>query len=353
MADRGRIDGRAIADVQEDDGGVVHHLLEADAALPPVDAQVRGEIDAKRRRAHMALHTAQHMLSRALLDEAAAATVSARLGETQCTIDLDVPSITERLVARAEDLVNDVVDDDRTVRAFFPTPEELDKLSLRRAPKVSANVRVVEVAGFDVSPCGGTHCDSTAQVGLVKVLGLERYKGKIRLFFTAGPRARADLARSRDAIDRLSRTLTCGSADVETAVEKLRQELADERAVAKLRLGELARLRADALVRGSEQDPIIAQLERASVEELRRVAGCIVDRGRIAVLAGGGDGGMTPLVVSAPAVGDFDAGATIKRIAAIGGGRGGGRKEHAEGTLPANADASSVVAAALGKEHDD
>src|SRR5882757_3569541 len=72
-----------IADVQVDDAGTIHHLIgvsvSADAA--PILAAlasprpVRGEIDAERRRDHMAQHTAQHMLSRALLDVAHAGTV--------------------------------------------------------------------------------------------------------------------------------------------------------------------------------------------------------------------------------------------------------------------------------------
>ncbi len=87
----------------------------------------------------MALHTGQHMLSRALADVASAATVSSRLGETACTIDLDRESVDERRLAEAEDLVNAVVDDDVPVRAFFPVRAELAALPLRRAPKVTSN----------------------------------------------------------------------------------------------------------------------------------------------------------------------------------------------------------------------
>src|SRR5437879_871017 len=88
MGDRGTLAGRAVLDVQVDDAGVVHHLLEGE--LPPVGTRVSGAIERSRRRLHMALHSAQHMLSRALVDLAAAETVSSRLGETECTIDVDV-----------------------------------------------------------------------------------------------------------------------------------------------------------------------------------------------------------------------------------------------------------------------
>ncbi|HEY5242122.1 MAG TPA: alanine--tRNA ligase-related protein, partial [Polyangiaceae bacterium] len=73
----------AVDDVQIDDAGVIHHRLAA--PLDVVDGVARGTIDAARRRDHMAQHTAQHALSRALVDVARAETVSSRLGASSCT----------------------------------------------------------------------------------------------------------------------------------------------------------------------------------------------------------------------------------------------------------------------------
>ena len=95
-----------------------------------------------RRRDFMAQHTVQHMLSRALVDEARAETVSSRLGASSCTLDVSRPSLTEAEIARAEDVVNATIRDDRVVRAFFPSEEELRTLPLRRAPKVASGIRV-------------------------------------------------------------------------------------------------------------------------------------------------------------------------------------------------------------------
>src|SRR5690349_10126001 len=102
MADRGTLGGVAVVDVQADDAGVVHHVL--DGVLPAIGEEIEGAIDWSRRRVHMALHTGQHLLSRALIDAAAAETVSARLGETGCTIDVTRDPIPERELAAAEAL---------------------------------------------------------------------------------------------------------------------------------------------------------------------------------------------------------------------------------------------------------
>ncbi len=345
MADRGRLGGAAIADVQVDDDGQVHHVLEGGALLD-VGASVVGGVDRGRRRVHMALHTGQHMLSRALTDLAFAATVSSRLGETTCTIDVDRETLDERLVAESEALVNAVIDDDAPIRAFFPTPAELASLPLRRAPKVTENIRVVAIGDLDVSPCGGTHCTRTAQVGLVRVLGIERYKGKARVTFSAGPRARRELWDEAGVLRDLGRAFTCGPRDVPTAVEKLRRELGSARESLGDARGRLADAAAAELAAAAANDPdhrAIAVLDDLGVEILRRVAGRITALPEAtAFLASRVEGGLA-VMISRGNASKIDCGSFLKRAAAAAKGRGGGRPEHAEGRLPADADWPTLV----------
>jgi alanyl-tRNA synthetase len=348
MGDRGEIAGVPVIDVQVDDDGLVHHVL--GGPLPAIGDEVTGLVDRGRRRVHMALHTGQHMLSRALEDVAHAPTVSSRLGESGCTIDVDRDPIDERLVARAEDLVNSVVDDDLDVRAFFPEPGELAALPLRRAPKVTENIRVVMIGDFDVSPCGGTHCARTGQVGIVRVLGVERYKGKARVLFSAGSRARRELWEQADLMKALGRELTCGPEGVKNAIDKLRREAVEAREalgrararVAEAVAGELLG-RAEAL--GNTH--IIAVLEDGATDLLRAVAARITARpGTVAILAGRAPEGTHAMIARGEGA-KLDCGALLKTIAAAAGGRGGGRPERAEGRLPSSIDWEASVAAAL------
>lgn len=355
MADRGMLAfggiQASVLDVQVDDSGVVHHrlVLEA-AALPTPGTTVEGRVDMARRRVHMALHTGQHMLSRALLDEAEAPTVSARLGETSCTIDLDVPALDERAASRAEDIVNAVIDDDRAIRAFFPTEEELAGLKLRRAPKVERDVRVVDIDGFDVSPCGGTHATRSSQVALVKITSIERYKGKMRVGFVAGARARAELGRARDQLAALARDMTCGPGDVPAAVDRLRTELGAARDAARRLGAELAErlgaeLAEDARSRGEAS--VIAVLPFSSVDLLRSAGAAAASRlTGAALVAGPAEDGLV-VIVTRHAEARLDCGKTVRAITSAGGGRGGGRPEHAEGRLPAGADFVALARAAL------
>ncbi|MBK9036138.1 MAG: alanyl-tRNA editing protein [Myxococcales bacterium] len=345
MADHGEVtvDGvaTAVVDVQVDDDGVIHHVLAG--PLPTPGAVVAGAIAWPRRRVHMALHTGQHLLSRALIEAAGAPTVSARLGERGCTIDVTRADVPERELAAAEALANAIIDDDVPIRAWFPEPDELAVLPLRREPKVTAEIRVVAIGDFDVSPCGGTHCASAAQIGGVRVLGSERYKGMTRVTFAAGGRARALLADHSEALGRIARALTCGPTDVPAAVDKLRRALTDART-------EVAAVRerlAVALAAGLAPTPgpgeVITTVDDAAL--LRPLAAALTAAGRDALVAAPGPDGTQVLLARADGS-SLDCGALLKRLAAATGGRGGGKPTHAEGRLPAISDWPATVAAA-------
>ncbi|HEX4514662.1 MAG TPA: alanyl-tRNA editing protein [Polyangiaceae bacterium] len=334
-----------VTDTQIDDAGIIHHVIERALGEAGDDVIVSGSIDVARRRDHMAQHTAQHMLSRALLDEAKAGTVSARLGSTSCTIDVDRDAIAEVYLHRAEDLVNDVIRSDVNVRALFPTAEELAAMDLRRAPKVSVGVRIIDVEGFDLTPCGGTHCTRTGQIGLVRIAGIERYKGKLRIDFRAAGRALADMRAKEDALGALAQKLTCGPLDVGGAVAKLQNELKVRMDLLGSTRGELLELLATKILGAHPPD--------ASGTTIVRVARTTDDIGMLRALAGklttarpdvvaictspDADADAELVVVQRGASAKFDCGAWLKETAQKSGGRGGGRPERAEGRLPKDA----------------
>jgi alanyl-tRNA synthetase len=346
--DAGELGGLAVDDTRCDDAGVVLHLVAAGAALPAVGSVVRGRVDRDRRRLHAALHTGQHMLSRALVDEAGAETVSSRLGGAGCTLDLDAASIEERALARVESRVARAIEDDLAVRQWFPPAEEVAGLALRRAPKVTENIRVVDIGGFDLTPCGGTHCARTAQVGAMHITGVERFKGKTRVNFLAG-RAALDELRARSAsLAELGRLFTCGPHDARLAIEKLRAELQSARdALGDVRArwaeGVAERLLREAAAAGSSR--VVLALEGESVETLRALGQRLTAReGVVAFVASRVDDGLLVLVARGAGA-TFDCGAWLKRAAAAHQGRGGGRADRAEGRLPGAVDWAALVAA--------
>src|SRR5262249_33114275 len=217
-------------------------------------------------------------------------------------------------------------------------------------PKVDENIRVVQIGDFDVSPCGGTHCQRTAQVGLVHVTGVERYKGMIRVSFNAGRRAREEIRRESDLLRGLGREFTCGAGEVPLAIQKLRRELGEARESlghVRERLAVAAAEELMAAAREQKQKRVVSLFEDGDTRFLRAVAKRVTaEAGWVALVAARTAEGT--LVLAARGQGsDFDCGGFVKRVAAATGGRGGGRAEMAEGRLPAGADWDAVVKGSL------
>jgi alanyl-tRNA synthetase len=344
MADRGSLGGVPIADVQLDADGVVHHVVEG--ALPAVGTDVRCVVDEARRREHMALHTGQHCLSRALLDALGAVTVSSRLGDSACTIDVDRDGIAMTALAEVEARVNALVDADRPVRQIFPTDAELAALDLRKPPPETDRVRVVVVEGFDVTPCGGTHCTHTAQIELVWIEKVERYKGGSRVTFSSGPRARtklmAHLAVLRGAADGLS----CAPLEVAGVVGSLQGKLDDARRAAGAIRKQLATAWAETLAPRARGSTLCAVLDDADAELVRAIATPLATGDRLVALAARSPDGLDVVITRGPDS-TIACGALLTAIAKREGGRGGGRPDHAQGRLPSSTDFERAVADAL------
>jgi alanyl-tRNA synthetase len=352
-----------IADTQVEDG-VIHHVLEG--ALPDAlaealrtgsgtDRLIRGSIDEARRRDHTVQHTAQHALSRALQEAARTITVSARLGAASCTIDLDRPGLADADLYRAEELVNAVVMSDVPILTSFPTPEELAKLALRKQPnaeKSAAGVRIVSIEGFDVTPCGGTHCARAGEIGQVRIVATEKYKGMLRITFHAGRRALLDARARHAALGALAAELTCGTDDVPAAVSKLRADTKALRDKLTAARGELADLVARGLraalpvTAGPHVVPVDRPLD--DLATLRALAGKLAEDPRVVAVVAGGEptSGEVLLVVQRGADATLDCGAFVTAQAAARGGRGGGRPERAEGRFPRGSSLAELAAAA-------
>lgn len=326
LGDRGTLGDARVLDTQDDGERIVHVI---DGELPAIGSTVTGELDWARRRQHMAQHTAQHLLSGTLLERAAAPTASARLGESALTIDAARDRIPDAELAAAEDLANDLIDDDLLVRAWFPAADELAALKLRRDPKVSADVRVVAIGDFDYSPCGGTHCGRTSQLGTIRITSSERYKGMTRVTFTAARRGRTELFARDQVLRGLASQFSCGPAEVPAAIDKLRRTaLTNDTELVALR-GRLANL---VIAQLPETGPAVAALP-GDAELLRSVAAKLVSGGRDALLCAPDPDGGTFVVLFRAAGSTLDCGALWKQLAARAGGRGGGRVERAEGRL--------------------
>jgi alanyl-tRNA synthetase len=330
-SDRGTIANRAVTEVIERDGTIWHKV---DGALPG-DSAIPCEIDWVRRFDAMQQHTGQHILSRAFVEIARADTRSFHLGEEEITIDIDHPGPSDEVLRAVEERASGVVWEDREVATHVVSREEALRYPLRKPPDVDGPVRVVEVAGYDWSACGGTHVSRSGEVGLIAILATERYKGGTRVAFVAGGRALRRLREKSALLRETCLEFTAGESDLLKAVRKLREERdrLDRRLRPLIResLEREARLLLEGAPRGAHGPAVARYFPERDPEEAGHLAAMIAAGGGVALLV---SGGATPRAhFSAPA-GTISVGALLGEICRRHGGRGGGRPECAQGTIP-------------------
>ena len=331
--------------VRESDEAVLHVL---DVAIAP--GMATGEIDWPRRFDHMQQHTGQHILSQAFIRVAEAETIGFHLSGQSVTIDLDRVELTVEEVRAAEQLANEVVGQNRPVRASEVAREAAAGLPLRKLPPGrDGKLRLVDIEGFDLTACGGTHVAGTAEVGLVKVLKTERRGAATRVEFICGGRAVADYRLKHDVVQQLGATLTTGIDDLPAALARLQEEARQLRLELKRERGARLALEAGQLLDGAETVGGARVVRRVLVgremDEARQLATLLTAGGAVALLGVAGE--RAQLVFARPTEGPGFAhvGEAIKpALAALGGARGGGGPTSAQGGGPA-ADETTVAAA--------
>ena len=165
-----------IIDTQKSDGTIVHVL--AEGAVPPtVGETVTATLDWDRRHKHMRMHTALHLLC-ALVD---GQITGAQVGEGKSRVDFNIPASPDKVALG--DGLNALISENHSVTHGWITDEDLDaQPDLVRSmsvapPQGSGRVRIIDVAGVDLQPCGGTHVAATGEIGRMRIGKIEN-KGK-------------------------------------------------------------------------------------------------------------------------------------------------------------------------------
>ena len=205
--DRGTVNGISLLDVREQDGEILHLVSAGDGTrLAPGKTELI--LDAERRRDFTVQHTGQHLLSGTILRLTGKPTVSMHLGDEVNTIDVDSPALPAETLTEVEDAVAAAVERNHPVIIHRCPPEDARSFPLRKIPPQGEEViRVVEIEGNDFSPCCGTHCASTGQIGMLRIMGAEKYKGMTRVSFIAGRRVLWDSRLLHDNAGLVSRSL--------------------------------------------------------------------------------------------------------------------------------------------------
>jgi alanyl-tRNA synthetase len=334
--DTGRLGSLTVVDVVDEEDGSITHVLEPKLELGTqnleVGQAVHGEIDWDRRFDHMQQHSGQHLLSAAFDKLFAVRTLSFHLGGAVSTIDL-AREMSPAEIAAVETEANRVVWEDRPVTIRFADAEEAARLPLRKEPARGGTLRLIDMDGFDLSACGGTHVARTGGVGTIAVASWERFRGGQRLEFLCGGRALAGYRTLRDAMTASVRLLSVLPVELPGAIERLQADVRDQRRAMDGVRHDLARYRADELAAGAEQAGacrLVAHAVDADANGLKALATAIAAKpGFLVVLVSATTPALAVIARSA------DVGVSAQKLLASlieqFGGRGGGRPELAQG----------------------
>lgn len=335
--DTGTLGGREIADVYVDeDGDVVHRIRGSLTAGETVE----GIIDWQRRFDHMQQHAGEHMLAGCLYRRLGGHTIGLHLGREDSTIDADLPDgrtrLTQEEIDALEDEVNARIQADEPIRCWFPTPEELAELPLRKPPTVSEHVRVVRIGDEEYCACGGTHPFTTGQIGLFKILDVRPSRGKIRFTFVCGGRANRAFRRCFNAVGETGRILSADGDRLAAAAAEVCDRLKEtqyllNRAKADMALLRLQAAAACAPVWGGVR-VVKCALSDTQGQALSDAAAQLIREGKTVALLSGESGGVNQLVFASSEDTGCDMGKLLSRAAAARGGKGGGKLDFARGS---------------------
>jgi alanyl-tRNA synthetase len=215
--DTGFLNEAKVIDVIKDENHSPALIHIVDRLLIP--GPVTARIDVERRFRHMQHHTAQHLLTQCILQRLNLETVAANInGYSPTSLDLPVKAILQDQIQDVERLANQVIFENRPVQSYFSSQADLEKLPLRKQPPLVETIRIVEISGFDWTPCAGTHCASTGQIGLLKITRTEHLRDHLRVYFVAGLQAYDLLTSTYEIVTSLCSQFSLHPKDLATMV---------------------------------------------------------------------------------------------------------------------------------------
>jgi alanyl-tRNA synthetase len=327
----------------------VLHFTDRAVPLGPV----HGKIDWERRFDHIQQHTGQHLLSAAFIELFHMQTVSFHLGREASTIDVAGAALDARQMEAAERRTNEIIFADRPVNIHYGTAEELAAAGVRKQVDREGVLRAIEIEGFDRQPCGGTHVARTGQIGMILLRRLEKVKQHWRVEFVCGARAARAARTDASWLGEAARLLSCGPGEVPAMVARALEERQEGHRARQRLTAELAEVQALVVltsVRPASKpgDPgvVIRLLDESDASYARMLATKVVEQGRVRALIGT-RGGHVIFAQSAGLDGDMNV--LLRESLAASGGKGGGSKDFAQGSVSDASRVEEILARAADK----
>ncbi|MBV7274861.1 alanyl-tRNA editing protein [Clostridiaceae bacterium UIB06] len=328
-SDIGEIDGIKVTYVSEKDGIIYHQMDEV-----PKSKKVFCKIDFNRRFDHMQQHAGEHLLSGAILRLYGGNNKGFHLGTDYVTVDIDINEISEEMVAKIEEEVNNYIYANEPIKTFIVSKEECKNYPLRKQINVDEDIRIVEVKDMDCCACCGTHVSYTSEVGIVKIIKSERYKGMTRIYCKCGKRAFTDFENKHNVITKLNRYF---SVDEDNLFDRVMTQCSELDAL-KREIAKLKRVFAENEAKQLEAENskiILKEYNDKSFDDVQLIASVINNKEHVLILSSAADKKI--IFMNGTSL-DINCGKIFKENIKEFNGKGGGNAQRAQGTFDTEED---------------
>ncbi len=306
---------------------IIHHICEKPI---PVGSKVKGCINFEERYDKMQQHSGEHIVSGTIHRLHGFDNVGFHLSSREVTLDFNGQFTDEELL-NIENIANEAVYKNFESVITVPTPEELANINYRSKKELKGDIRIVEFPGYDICACCAPHVKFTGEIGMIKIISAEHFKGGTRISIKCGKRALDAFRALLNDARTISRITSAKLEDIAPTVQKISDSLKE----AKFKSIMLERRILDDVVEKAISDnQKIIRLESGDNDSIRAAVNKLTSafEGICGVFVGNDETGYR-FIISSKTADCKEFGNSVKDKLNL---KGGGSKDMLQGTVSVN-----------------
>ena len=323
-ADKGKIGDSDVLDVQIKNDIIYHKVNKPFSE----NEKVTCVLDWETRFSRMQNHTGEHIVSGVIHSLFGYNNVGFHMNDTLITLDVDGP-LTEDDIRAVELKSNKAIYDNKSVKALYPTAEELPDYDYRSKLDITEGVRLIEIEDYDLCACCAPHVAMTGEIGIIKILSFIPYKKGTRIEMICGLLALNDYSGLHGMNKTMMNMFSAKRMEIVPAVERVQNEVASLKAEIKKLMGEMASLKMEKHTNGNS---VCVFIDGVSYDELRNCSNELVEEFQYCYLFSNTDENNYIYVVSSK---ENNVRELVQNLNKAFNGKGGGRETYAQGKITA------------------
>ena len=321
-ADKGKIGEADVLDVQIKNEVIYHKVNKPFNENEEVSCTLHWET----RFVRMQNHTGEHIVSGVIHSLFGYNNVGFHMNDSLITLDVDGP-LTEENIREVELKSNKAIYDNKSVKAIYPTPEELPGYDYRSKLDITEGVRLIEIEDYDLCACCAPHVAKTGEIGIIKILSFIPYKKGTRIEMVCGLLALNDYQTLHVSNKSVMNMLSAKRFEIAESVERIQNELATARAENKKLMAEMATLKMEKHISGNT---VCVFIDGVSYDELRNCSNSLIEEFEYCYLFSNTDENNYIYVVSSK---ENNVREEVQNLNKTFNGKGGGRDTYAQGKI--------------------